>query len=75
MKVIKVELKSCKRRRELIIIKKQRYGFELFIWIGLDLDISFFFFFFFIANARQTSLNPSMNRDQQRREMGGPLVR
>ena len=37
--------------------------------------IVFLFFFFCIVNAGQTSLNPSMNRDQQRRERGGPLVR
>jgi hypothetical protein len=47
-----------------------------FLSLDLDLDWNWLFFsFFFIANARQTSLNPSMNRDQQRREMGGPLVR
>ena len=37
--------------------------------------MDFCFFFFCIVNAGQTSLNPSMNRDQQRRERGGPLVR
>ena len=45
------------------------YGF------GFGLELTLFFSLFFITNAGQTSLNPSMNRDQQRREMGGPLVR
>jgi hypothetical protein len=44
-----------------------------YVWI---LDLFFVLSSFFcIVNAGQTSLNPSMNRDQQRRERGGPLVR
>jgi hypothetical protein len=68
------ELKSCKRRERTHHQKTKIWIWIVYLdWIGFG--YLFFLFFFFIANARQTSLNPSMNRDQQRREMGGPLVR
>ena len=47
----------------------------LWWWIA---DLSFLFSLVFIVNeynAGQTSLNPSLNRDQQLHERGGPLVR
>jgi uncharacterized membrane protein len=63
----------------VLFLERELGGFSIVkarsLFCVMMMNGSVFSFFFCIVNAGQTSLNPSMNRDQQRRERGGPLVR